>query len=393
MKQLIIFFLLNTQLIFAQVTIEAGDKRVSLINMFSKGINNVRYACTDNTPSKFYEGFTGEHGDGVFIVKTNCPELEFSLIGTNGSKIILNTISTSFFDSNNYKLFITNLAGAATTDTNNQRVKNIARLLLSLDNNQNEKDNIDINSSLLDNTLGLIGSTIDENTNINDLNAVVQKQFPERELISELCAIVHLERTLKKHNFNIDTVPPCKPKLVYEINSTSNNVTYVELEGEGNTNIHLNNVDTGLDLDENGNFLEFRLSTPIELNSFDEFNISLVDSKGQRSEIKTVKIFNDPDQPYFNSLPSTINSSSTNILDLNVSDTSKDHNLSNFSKLKLKYEILDNNISGHRNNFEIDENGTLKYKNNVSSGTYYVKIKVSDEVLHFVEANLTITKP
>jgi hypothetical protein len=402
-KFYILFFLVCTNFLFAVVIKQVGDKKAIFVNMSDNGINNVSYYCNgekrniiDGKTGVYTENSKTINEDGAFIFNTGCTPITFSIKGDTGDEIILGRVPTNSLDGNSedYKLFITELAGTSRTNSSHKGAINIARLLYSLDINENIKDNIDIDSSEIDNSLGLIDSTIDEDTSAVDLNDTVNKQFPGRTLLSELCVQVHMERALRDNGYTtVDTVPPCRPELVFDLNATSNSVTYIELSGEENTNIHLNGVDTGYDMDEDGNFAEFQLSTPIELNSYDQFNFTLVDSRGRRSAVNEVKIFNDPDQPHFNNLPLTLNLNTNPTLDLNVSDTSKDHNLSDFPKLSLQYEVLDNNVSGHKNNFTINENGILSAVGGINSGTYYIKIKVTDEVLHYVEANLTIIKP
>jgi hypothetical protein len=398
---IVLFFL--SDILFAVVTKQVGDKKAIFVNMSDNGINNVSYYCNgeernivDGKTGVYTENSKTIYEDGVFIFNTGCSPITFSIKGDSGDEIILGRVPTNSLDgsSEDYKLFITELAGTSRTNSTHQGAINIARLLYSLDINENIKDNIDINSSEIDNNLGLANSNepIDENTNPDDLNNTVNKQFPGRALLSKLCVQVHMERALRDNGYTtVDTVPPCRPELVFDLNATSNSVTYIELSGEENTNIHLNGVDTGYDMDEDGNFAEFQLSTPIELNSYDQFNFTLVDQTGKQSQINPIQIFNDPDQPHFNNLPDIWNVNTSSTLDLNVSDTSKDHNLTDFPKLSLKYEVLDNNVSGDKNNFSINSNGILS--TSASSGfPYYIRIKVTDQVLHYVEANLTVIK-
>jgi hypothetical protein len=394
---IVLFFL--SDILFASVSKTAGDKKGYLVNMNNNGINNIQYSCRDHknithqgSTGKYLDNSTEVLEDGVFLFKVGCLLIKFSLQSADQNhEIILAEVTTSELDNSDYKLTFTELAGTQRTNTSNLKARNIARLLLSLDSDNNPKNNIDINTSDINNSYDFTSGTV----HIEDLNNTIKAQYPTQNkyLTSELCAVVHMERALRSRGYDTDTVPPCMPQLAYDLNATSNNQTFIELIGEENTNIYLNGIDTGYDLDENGNFAEFELSTPIELNSFDQFNFSLVDATGKQSAINEVKLFNDPDQPHFNNLPLTLNLNANPTLDLNVSDTSKDHNLSDFPKLSLQYEVLDNNVSGHKNNFTINENGILSAVGSIGAGTYYIKIKVTDEVLHYVEANLTIIKP
>ncbi|MCK5294344.1 MAG: hypothetical protein KAJ49_06815, partial [Arcobacteraceae bacterium] len=64
-------------------------------------------------------------------------------------------------------------------------------------------------------------------------------------------------------------------------------------------------------------------------------------------------------------------------LDINASDNSLDNNIS------INYEVNDTK-------FEIDTTGNLHFKNNATIGTYKIKVRVIDQVLHWDESNLTI---
>jgi hypothetical protein len=409
MKKYIIFlFLFSINFVYATVTATPDDKKGYLVNMNTNGINNVSYSALGCNGIGSYSGKTGTYisnsttvnEDGVFIYKVGCESITFFIKSDNGAhEIKLSQIETVTLDNSDYKLTYTELAGAQRTATNDDKAKKIARLLLSLDNDSNPKNAIDVNSSNINNSIDFTPTLA--NIDIEELNNTIKAQYGNtRHIIDELCAVVHMERALRSRGHSIDTVPPCKPELAFDLNATSNNTTYVELIGEENTKIYLNGVDTGLMLDENGVYEEFRLSTQIELNSYDEFNLSLVDSKGVSdpkgvSEVNSIRLFNDPDQPNFNNLPASVNAISTNVIDLNVSDTSKDHGLSDFPALSLKYEIFDNNGSSDSNYFTVEEStGILQFKDfgTAPNKTYYIKIKVTDEVLHYVETNLTIIK-
>jgi hypothetical protein len=386
-KIILILFFVNINFLWAEAVIDGNNLIARLLNIklddgSKSGINNISYKCTGGTS---YDGKTGEDFDGSFVIKNGCTKLTFFI----GNNIILNEINLPDLDNSDYELFITDLAGASRTNSDDPKTINIARLLYSLDSDENLNNNITIDDS---NLRSEDDFTFSSTTNPAILETTLQKQYSTRELLSQRCAINHIEKVLRSYNYNIDTEPPCKPKLGYDLKATSNNTTYVELLGEEYTKIYLNGLYTGFKMDQDGVFAEFKLSTPIELNSYDEFSFTLVDSKGLVSDPTSIKIFNDPDQPILNGFSTTEILSGSNTIDINVTDTSKDHNLTDFPKLTLKYEIFDNNVSGHSSYFEFDQStGEISVKNSPASGTYYLKIKISDQVLHYVESNLTIT--
>jgi len=94
-----------------------------------------------------------------------------------------------------------------------------------------------------------------------------------------------------------------------------------------------------------------------------------------RSEPLNLSIYNDTDQPLINDLNSTLTINSGGTIDLNITDSSINHNLS------MIYEV-------NNTNFTINKNG-LKAPS--TTGTYHIKIKIKDQVLHYAEQNLTIT--
>ena len=370
MKLILVFFIIFYNFLCAEVTPISNDKTGYLIDSLVDGVN---YKCSDDS----YKGITGDfNGKGSFKITNDCSNIIFTL----NDKVILGDIKISDISYDDkykgYPIYITDLVGLSTNDTTNTKVKNMIRVLQTLDDDLDYTNNISI---IARNNI-TESKNFNDNLNENDLNNIIKDAgYSNRTLISELCALVNFEQTLKENNIKVDTVPPCQPQLVYEVNATANNQTYIELTGEKYVKIFLNGNDTNLTLDSDGKYLEFELNTIIRSNNFHDFNLTYVDDINQTSQIKTLRIFNDTDQPNLNNFPTDINISAgtTNILDINASDNSLDNNIS------INYEVNDTK-------FEIDTTGNLHFKNNATIGTYKIKVRVIDQVLHWDESNLTI---
>ncbi len=370
MKQKIIFkiyvfLIILYSPIVADLTVSGNNKTAYFLD--SK-ISGVHYQCDNGGVLKT----TGI--DGSFSYDNTCANITFSL----NNKVILGTISVANIPSD-YKLYITDFAGNSRTDTTTQYVKNLARLLQSLDSDENPKNGITIASNNITSSL-----TINSSTTPTTLQDILSLQYPTRTLLSELCAIVHLEEVLKDNGFYVDTVPPCKPRLALDINATSNDKSYIELIGEKNTKIYLNGVDTNLTLDSDGRYYDFELNTPIKRGTFDDFNITFVDSTGKISEALMLHILNDTDQPLITNFPSnnsiTIPTGNTAITTFNTTDDSSTYGFS------LSYEVLGTD----KDLFNITNNGILTLKSATSTRPLSIQIKVKDKANHYDIKSLTI---
>lgn len=370
-KQIILIFIIFFQnfLYALDGTPDSNNKTGYLVDSMVNGVN---YKCSDNS----YSDITGAHnGNGSFTIKSNCSNIIFTL----NDKVTLGNINVANIN-NDSRVYITDLVGLSRDDTNNTKVKNIIRVLQTLDDDLDYSNGINISTTTINN---ITSSKNLQNANEEDLNStIIDAGYSNRTLVSEICALVHFEQTLRDNNINVDTVPPCIPRLTYDINATANNKTYIELIGEKGSKIFLNGEDTNLTIDKNGLYIEFELNTSIKANSFHEFNLTFVDDINQTSKIKNLRIFNDTDQPVLNNIPLNVNIpvGNTNILDLNISDSSLENNIS------INYEV--NNTL-----FEINSTGNLHFKSPATTGIYIINIKVIDQVLHWVDDNLTITVP
>jgi len=360
----------------ADVTVTGTPKTAYFLDSKVSGLH---YQCNNGGVLKT----TGT--DGSFTYDNTCSEITFTL----NNKVTLGKILvTKILDE---KVYITDLAGISRTDTNNTYVKNIARILQSLDSDENPKNGISLTTTNITDFV-----SINANTTANTLQSILQRQYPTRTLISEVCAIVHLEEVLKDDGFYIDTVAPCKPKLALDINATSNDTSYIELIGERNSTIYLNGNNTNLTLDSDGRYYEFELNTTIQRGTFDDFNITFIDATGKISEPLSLHILNDTDQPFITNFPTqTITTTITSQgIDFNTTDDSITNGLTvSYEVLGIdssEFEITDKGIS-------IATNGT-KYQiwtlNLVSGATttrpLSIQIKVKDKANHYDIKSLTI---
>lgn len=371
--------------------------------IYNKPVKNLHYEGTLGIACPNPTGVTDE--DGAFYLDTRCLEYKF-YIDTH-YEIGLASISTtkiqelSSLHSNKNIVFLTNLVGANTEDSTNTDAIKLTQFFMSFDNDLNPNNGIDLNTS------NIISKSTQDNISYYStsyLQSLLEEQFGTnnnlssyRTLFSTQCATSYLEYILNNNPFvaystPIDTVGPCTPSLSYKQLATSSSKTYLEVLGEAGTEIIVNGVKTGKvlsqrdsDLYPTGIYEELELDTNLIYNTFDEFNISLIDSKGKYSEDQLeIKIFNDTDQPYFGTINQNITLSSNSaqeIIDLNISDSSKDNGLS------LIYELNDTR-------FDFNEtNEILSYDGKLNSGTYSIKLKVKDEAWHREEKDFNITIP
>jgi hypothetical protein len=379
MKKIILFLLfLYSSLLSKEITPNVNESTGYLVNSY---INGVDYECV-NPSNITYGGQTGDTGiDGQFIINRACKTLQFSL----NKKVILGTIDLIQTQRDPYHLvFMTDLAGVDRNDTENQKAINIARILQSLDFDENPKNILDINSSNINTSL-IISNT----TNENDLDAILKQQYPNREIISEICARVHMEEFLRDNGTYVDTVPPCKPQLVFDLKAIANDVTYIELTGERETSIFVDGIDSNLTLNPDGIFEEFRLETVIRTNSYHEFNLTLQDDTGKMSESLNLRLFNDVDQPILqdlNNTPEVLSAQNLIVMDLNITDSSLENGFD------VNVEILGEDQDLFTISYENNKT-RLKFKEIPTSGTYNITIKVTDVAEHREVEDLNITVP
>ncbi len=357
--------------IFAEVIVDGTTKTAYFLDA---PISGVQYKCDNG------ESLKTTLSDGSFNYDNTCANITFSL----NDKVILGTIAVSKIPTD-YKLYLTDFVGSTRIDTSNKYVRNLAVLLQSFDTDETPQNGISIISSGITTV-----QTINQYTTTTTLQNILTQQYPSRILVSELCAIVHLEEVLKDSGFYIDTVPPCKPKLAYDLLATSNDKTFIELIGERNSSIYLNGLDTGLKLDSDGRYYDFELNTTIQRDTFDDFNITYKDHHITpfTSDPLYLNIYNDTDQPYID-INNTISIASPSqiVSTFTVTDDSI------IRDIPLSYEI-----SGtHKDLFTISTStidyGTanLSFISPSTAGTYNITIKVIDQANHYDTADLTIT--
>lgn len=344
-------------------------------------------------------GVTGSDNNlsGKFVYNYSCEYIEFKI-----GSIILGNIKVDDINKTDHIVFITDLAEKDRDDTNNSNVINVLRILQTLDEDENPFNGIFITEEMKKKVKHRLNYHLEDNlTSEQDLKGILTNNDINRTLISSIKSLVHFEDTLRGYNIDVDTVPPYKPYLSEIIKSTSNSRTHVELNGEKNSKICVNNscdanstmsLYENLTLDNNGYKL-LELDTNMSdsaLNPFDDFNITLIDDQNNTSEGLTFSIFKDSDQPKVrhNSIVNgifskTINSNETYIADLNITDRSLDHNLT------LHYEIRGED----KDKISYTQPSTLSlyFKETQAVGTYSFILHVEDEARHQVDVNFTIT--
>ena len=335
-------------------------------------VSGVEYYCNN------IQGITDKNG--AFKFDYSCNYISFKI-----GSVTLAEMST--LNINKDKLFfITDITEQQSrADTNNTSVKNITRLLQTLDDDYNPENGINITKQTRDNISNTVNLNIsNKNINEDDLKNIVIDAGLNRELVSPIKALVHFEQTLRDNNIHVDTVPPYLPFLSKNILATANDKTYIDINGEKNTKLYLNGIYTGYILDKDGIHDSLELDTSGLKNKFYDFDITIKDDANQTSEVLHISIFKDTDDisPYI--FPKDINITSPNkeVIDLNITDNSEDYGLS-----------LDYELSGlHASYFEVNStNGKVSFKNDsVAGNTYQLTITVSDKSNHKRSGDLEV---
>jgi hypothetical protein len=389
MKKLLLFFILLQFSLLGNVAVYTSAQKGFVYNM---PISGLYYETSNGFNCTPRSGITDVYGS--FDLDTTCGTYTFYL--DSNKKIGLTSITTteiqklSPLHGGKNIIFLTNLVGAESDDSSDTNAIKLTQLFMGFDNDMNPNNGIELNTS------NLVSNNLQDNIsfyNTTYLQNLLHEQFGTntRKLPTTQCATAYLEYILRTNPFkqyDVDTVGPCTPQLAYNQKATSSDITYVEVLGEVGSEIYLDGVLQGklsqrdATLYPSGIMEELKLNTTIQYNSFDSFIIALKDSKNRWSENNlTVKIFNDSDQPYFGDINTTINTSDTTLIDLNIDDSSKDNNLS------LTYEINDTR-------FHIDEDTEVITRDaNLSSGNYIFKLNVRDEAWHREEKDFNLTIP
>jgi hypothetical protein len=370
-------FLVLTILIFSSCDSSSTKAKSYSTNqigyLVDANVSGVEYYCDD------LNGLTAS--DGSFIFNYSCDDIAFKI-----GSITLATMKISNVK-DDHIFYITDITQRSSrADTNNTAVKNISRLLQTLDDDSNPENGINITQSVRDNITNNLSYEI-QSTNISetDLENIIKDANLTKELVSPIRALVHVEQILRDHNISADTVPPYIPYVDNEILATNNDITTINLNGEKNTKIYLDGIYTNKTLSSEGKYKNFELNTSHDKNTFRSFNITLVDDTNKMSKALVLNMFKDTDdlgnKDTFPPSDITINSS-TNIVynDLNITDNSTDYNLSLVYTISGKDKDL----------FDINST-TLYFKSNPLPNTYYINLTISDLANHQISKDINIT--
>jgi len=339
--------------------------------LIDANVSGVEYKCND------IEGIT--NSDGSFYFNYSCNYIIFKI-----GSVTLATMSTNNIKKDNI-FYLTDITQRELrNDTNNTAVKNIARLVQSLDDDYNPNNGINITKSTRDNITNTVAFEI-LNTNISedDLNLILIDAQSPNTLISATRALVHVEQVLRDNNISVDTVPPFLPYISTNIEATSNDITYIDINGEKNTKIFLNNIDTNKSLDTNGKYVNFELNTSGFKNKFYDFNVTLKDTLFTSKSLN-LHIFKDTDDISAFTFPSNIEITSPeqNILDINITDNSESYGL------RLDY-LISGDDAGYFDINTTTKKLYLKYPS-VAGKVYNIKVSVFDKSNHQRSGDLKI---
>jgi hypothetical protein len=366
----------------SQDTNTQTNSQTSTAVLVDENVSGVQYYC-DNE----YLGLTGgdDNVSGKFSYKNNCNAIVFKI-----GEITLAEMKP--IDINNDDIvYITDLVGKDRNDTNNTSVKNVIRLLQTLDDDNDPRNGIFITQEIRDSITQRLNYPIsDELISEQDLQNTLIDNNINKQLIPSINALVHFENVLRDDNIPVDTVAPFKPYLSTNILATSDYQTYIDINGEESTKILLNNIDTNKSLDKNGYYGEFKLDTNLSNNTFGEYNISLKDDYNHTSEQLILRILMDTKDPKFEGINQrfdenniTITEVTKHITDLNITDNSLEYNLT------LQYEIT----GDHKELVELNTTSlSLDFISVPSNGTYKFNVHVTDEALHenFAKFNVIV---
>ena len=338
-------------------------------------VSGVQYECNN------IQGITKI--DGSFNFDYVCDEIVFKI-----GAITLASIPSSQIPFDN-KFFISDIIdNNERNDSNNTSVKNIIRLLQTLDEDMNPENGIHISkttrNNIQDTSAHKISSPLISET---DLENIIKDSDLNRTLVSPIKALVHFEQTLRDNNIHVDTVPPYKPSLQKTLlaSSKEDNI-FVNIIGEKNTYIYLDGNNTNLKLNKFGIFEDFTLNISGDSNIFYDFNISLKDEH-LMSETLQLHILKDREdiEKYDNfsfsaSYDINLSEGNTSVFKIKIKDDSEDHNLS------LIYKITGND----KDLFDVNSSSKMLYFlndiNNIETRIHKIQIRVSDEADHFIQS-------
>jgi hypothetical protein len=379
--------------------------------LYDGALGNVDYFICNNSNDK-----KQTNSDGKFLFDSNC-NVDFYL----GDKIHLGQIAGQSIENlntirNNKKLvYITNILGFDTYDTTEQKVKNLAKFLISLDSDSDPDNGIDINDSI---KLALNQPSINALDFTNDiteetLNNTLLEVVSEEKIVSEAFAVSHLEKSLREilGGTSVDNQGPPTPYLIDKYTSLSTDLTAirtkhtkvktVRLKGESETTIMM-----AFNHDGNMSNLDFN-TTSYKINDMGYYDLPLV--------------FDNEEESYFHYYLKLIDdgNNTSNILHLNVT---KDHippfvkdsfveiatpeeqtflsNIFSFDESDVQfYKIIDSeedSFSVNHELFSIDENGSIDFHaapdfEEFPNAVYYVVARARDIVGNITDVYFAIS--
>lgn len=338
--------------------------------------------------------------NGKFTYTKDCGEVIFYIgnitIGTINSNIILE------------KTYPSHLVNTSLSDTNNEKVVNILRVLQSLDTNNNVYDGIEITQDTKE-KLSTYKLTDLRDLSLDDtsLQNIVQTAISNRTLIDVNSSISNYELSLRiEENINIDTVAPTIPKLKTEflqidLKQTNANITIL---GEPDTQLYISyddNISWNIydQVNSNGE-LNVELSFNDTNQTINDLYLKLVDSNNNESNILNLHILRRDLTPPKIEIDNTQDNDNAyefrfdekEIFSYNISATDNSNGI-------LKYSIVDSTNdyrSEEYDYFKIDElTGTLEFITKPDYDAhpdkiYDVVIKVTDEAANSTTAYLKV---
>ncbi|MDD2698649.1 MAG: cadherin repeat domain-containing protein [Arcobacteraceae bacterium] len=332
--------------------------------------DGIEYRCGDTI-----NGITGDTGEsGGFKYKSDCV-VEFSI-----GKIYLGDINGTLLKPE-LVVYPTNILGIATKDTNNSKVLNLARLLQSLDSDNNLTNGILVDSSTRTILSGITVNEFDltkDSVVTSDLTNVLSKVFPTRTLKTTTEALNHLNSTLISEGFSFSSINPLTPyfidpytlqqKTYSQILSTHIKEKTFLLHGEPGTTVwvalssdgsepadvnftNTNNLTIGADWKQ---YITLPFDNP-NISTYHYF-IKLKDNGGNFSNSLKIVISNDSIPPHVEN---------TNIIEEVLEEQLLFRNVHATDAGGIKgYRVVsstEDNRSKNDNLFTIDSNGTISF--------------------------------
>jgi len=332
------------------------------------------------TGIEYYCGNTkmGETNQGYF--ETDCDsDIIFKIGSVTIGKLNLNGKTQKIF-------YLPEILGYEKTDTNKNNVIRLMQLLQTLDSysNGDPRDGIiEINSTILKNIDSTKIDFTEHNITEGDLNGtrgiLKDANISSNKLISSIKAQNFLERYYKDIGIDVEHIKPFKPELItssthpyiYILKTNYDNYIAtrndgqsdnfkISIFGEKGDKVYLNNQLQGYIKDD----WTFYVSLTHNWQKFNEYNITLEDENGNKSETLDLKIYKVASNPII--LNTTFSCNNTSF-DLNISDYDL---LRAYDELNLTippHTIKIDNKIAKINSFQIN-----KFQGDFNITSYYV---------------------